>query len=221
MTDRSHPTPQLEAVRSIVAELDQARTPDPARISTAFRELQEAKRDYSHPATIARLEMRLREARSTPRASREAIREIEARLRVAQDKWKATTKAERKPSNHRPHTANRKPSQGEWNSERADSLKATRLAREKARLEKAQRESAEAAVLRTRKLELEAKARASSSPAKSANVEAINAARIEAILAAIERMATPDPARIAQALRTERPAVRRAVTKHLQRKQAV
>ena len=196
MTDRSHPTPQLEAVRSIVAELDQARTPDPARISTAFRELQEAKRDYSHPATIARLEMRLREARNAPRASREAIKEIEARLAAAYREWSAT----------KPKGETRRPPQ--------------RTARNHRPTPKATPLTAKEAAERTRQLEAKAKARASSSPAKSANVEAINAARIEAILAAIERMATPDTARIAQALRTERPAVRRAVTKHLQRKQA-
>jgi len=155
VTDRSHPTPQLEAVRSIVAELDQAR--------------------LTGQNTTA----------------------IEARLAAAYREWSAT----------KPKGETRRPPQ--------------RTARNHRPTPKATPLTAKEAAERTRQLEAKAKARASSSPAKSAHVEAINASRIEAILAAIERMATPDPARIAQALRTERPAVRRAVTKHLQRKQAV
>ena len=154
MTDRSHSTPQLEAVRSIVAELDQARKAGRdtaainARLSAAYREWSAAE-----PKVIT--------LRSPQRTAR----------------------------NHRP------------------TPKATPL-------------TAKEAAERTRQLEAKAKARASSSPARSSNVEAINAERIEAILAAVERMATPDPDAIAKALSKERPAVRRAVTKHLQRKQA-
>ena len=69
-------------------------------------------------------------------------------------------------------------------------------------------------------IEARAKAAQATLPVKSTNVEATNAARVAEIMALIGRMASPDPARITQALRTERPAVRRAVIKHLQRKQA-
>jgi hypothetical protein len=95
-----------------------------------------------------------------------------------------------------------------------------RTARNPRPAKKATPVTAKTAVERTIELEARARAAASSSPAKSANVEAINAARIAEIIAAIERMAKPDPDAIAKALRKERPAVRRAVTKHLQRKQA-
>jgi hypothetical protein len=121
---------------------------------------------------------------------------IEARLAVAYRAWSST----------RPAAPAKKPP--------------LRTARNKRPAQKVSPITAEQATARTASLEAKAKARASAAPAKSKNVEAANAARIKEIVACIEQMASPDSARIAQALRAERPAVRRAVTKYLERKAA-
>ena len=270
MRDQDRTSLALAAMHALMAELAEARTPDPARVAAAAQTLREAKSNLMHPASIARLEARVREARNTPRASRETIQAIEARLVTAQAAWKATAKATHVPSDYRPNTANKKPTAGTWDSDRKANLRAARLTKAQGRQERgataqatsrtpppapaieadleAKRASqkaepprvitprkggarrkaglkvtpntAEQATERTAALEARAKAAQASSPAKSANVEATNAARVAEIMALIGRMASPDPARITQALRTERPAVRRAVIKHLQRKQA-
>jgi len=270
MRDQDRTSLALAAMHALMAELAEARKPDPARIKAIEAEIRQARQDNAHPVTITRLRSRLSEARNTPRASREVMRAIEARLVTAQAAWKATAKATHVPSDYRPNTANKKPTAGTWDSDRKANLRAARLTKAQGRQERgataqatsrtpppapaieadleAKRASqkaeppkvitprkgdarrkaglkvtpntAEQATERTAALEARAKAAQASSPAKSANVEATNAARVAEIMAFIGRMASPDPARITQALRTERPAVRRAVIKHLQRKQA-
>ena len=72
-----------------------------------------------------------------------------------------------------------------------------------------------AAKARTATLEAQRLARRTDSPARSSNYEAANAARVLEIVAYIARMKSPEAALIAQALRSERPAVRRAVMNRL------
>jgi hypothetical protein len=73
---------------------------------------------------------------------------------------------------------------------------------------------------RTATFEAQAITTRTNSPARSSTYEAANAARVLEIVAYVARMASPDPARIAQALRTERPAVRRAVVKQIEQGRA-
>ena len=91
-------------MHALMAELAEARKPDPARIKAIEAEIRQARQDNAHPVTITRLRSRLSEARNTPRASREVMRAIEARLVTAQAAWKATAKATHVPSDYRPNT---------------------------------------------------------------------------------------------------------------------
>jgi len=217
MRDQDRTSLELETVRALAAELVEARKPDRATIAAISKQLAEANRARMRPAVIKAIQARLTTAKMTPNATPPELAGIEARLKAAHAAWQKAWRAER--------DAKRASQEAEPAKVIAPRSSNRNTAANRKPLPKQTPDTAELAKARTVSLEAKAarreQAQTAANYAKSQNVEAMNAARVAEIVAYIERMATPDPARIAQALRTERPAVRRAVTKYLQnRKQA-